>query len=1546
MRTATVVAVVFLLVLTGLGIGFGGPGTTSGGSSSQAVAFHPIPFTGPAYQTVQTCYSSAGAGCTTSAISITSGYSVFILEVAANAPPTPTSTPTNTWTSEKLCSTGSAAQTEIWSNYAPSAGSTTFTLPNLGAGHNGYIMAVETTGVFLDAKSAYCSSSTGVTPNAQLVTGGTHDLFLGVWMSSTRQTATAGGGGGTLIATSGTDFSTHTGFGVYQSFATPTVNTITGNYASSTTWYGIAIALASYAPGPPDTGKIRLGSAWFASCLSSTSCTTTSHSTKQYSAVILSVVGRGTTAPSSVGDSASDSYTLRNSITTASSPSRGVWIYTTSNISANAALTLNAHFASGVNFVIMGRELQNVTSPSFDAASTGAAATGATLTQSVVTTKTYDGMFIAAYSNDTQAVCSNNGTTVDAGDAGWVGGDLEWQAFNASGTASMSINYGNVVSMICNSGSTTYAGAAIGVFAAKRPNAPTSLTAGTPTASTIPLTWKDGHGPVVNETVYKATYSGSCGAFSAHYSTGGRLAAYTATGLPSATTFCFKVFSWNTTSESANSSTIQATTASGLAASFTWSPTNPDSNHAASFISTVSGGTPSYTYAWKAGGGAGTSTAANPSLTFTSAGTWWVYLNVTDAAPTTVGVSHQVTVNTNPSVTFSASPSTPDANHATTYTSSITGGTSTFTYAWHFGGAGGTSTTANPSVTFTSAGSWHAYLNVTDSDSVVFGHNALITVNAVPSVTFSVSPITPDQGTTATYTSTVTSGTSPFTYAWHFGGGGGTSTAANPSVTFTSSGTFWAYLNVTDTDSIVAADSAQVTVDATPSVTWTAAPTTGEAGISTTFTSHVTGGTASFTYAWSLGGGHTSTATNPSYVYPSSGTFAVWLNVTDADSVVFSYHANYVVNGAVSVTFSGAPTTGEAGISTTFTSTVSNGVSAFTYAWSLGGGHISTAANPSYAYPSSGTFAVWLNVTDADGGVASHHISYVVNAAVSVTFSASPPTGEAGVTTTFTSTVSNGVGSYTYAWSLGSGVTSTAANPTHLYASAGTFAIWLNVTDADGGVGTHHTTYTVNIAVSATFSISPTTGEVGVTTTFTSTVSNGVSSFTYAWSLGSGATSTAANPTHPYGSPGTFAVWVNVTDADGAVAAHHVSYTVHAALTGSLSAAPTTTQVGEHSVLSYSHTGGVGTVTWTLERGGTHGANVTGATGTTYTFTPASAATYTFYLNWTDTDSASSKKTVVVTVDAALAVTLTAAHATTDVAIADVLTLTLSYGVHPVTWTFEYTLSSFNLTGVAGGHYSFFPVATGVVTFYLNATDSVGSTAQATVVITVVLPPVASLSSAPGAIIVPGSTTLTYAWTHGASPFHWTLVVNGTHGANLSGASGGTLIYTPAGPGGYTFWFNVTDAVGATSSAMAFLSASPPGGALYVILTAAPGSIHVGGSSNLSLIILGGTGIVTWTLTINGTPGNISGVVLGAYLFIAFHAGVYTFTLAAHDHGGHYAQGTAQVVVLGVAPPPAPSGGSGTAFLTLFVLSLMGVGVIGGSAVVVRRRRKKNEPGS
>jgi PKD repeat protein len=140
----------------------------------------------------------------------------------------------------------------------------------------------------------------------------------------------------------------------------------------------------------------------------------------------------------------------------------------------------------------------------------------------------------------------------------------------------------------------------------------------------------------------------------------------------------------------------------------------------------------------------------------------------------------------------------------------------------------------------------------------------------------------------------------------------------------------------------------------------------------------------------------------------------------------------------------------------------------------------------------------------------------------------------------------------TYVWDFGDGGTSTAQNPSHSYAAAGTFNAKVTVSDGKGA--TADTTLSVvvkagNAAPTVTGSRTPSgTVSPGTPVAFTATGTDPDGDpLTYSWDFGDSGTSTSQNPTHTYAAAGSYTATVTVSDGRGGTGSATVSVSVGSA---------------------------------------------------------------------------------------------------------------------------------------------------------------------------------------------------------------------------------------------------------------------------------------------------------------------------------------------------------------------------------------------------------------
>jgi len=117
-------------------------------------------------------------------------------------------------------------------------------------------------------------------------------------------------------------------------------------------------------------------------------------------------------------------------------------------------------------------------------------------------------------------------------------------------------------------------------------------------------------------------------------------------------------------------------------------------------------------------------------------------------------------------------------------------------------------------------------------------------------------------------------------------------------------------------------------------------------------------------------------------------------------------------------------------------------------------------------------------------------------------------------------------------WNFGDGNTSTVKNPIHTYASAGTYTVTLNASNAYGFSNATRTNYiTVLAPPAANFTANVTTGNAPLTVQFTDQSTGNVTA--WLWNFGDGNTSAVKNPIHTYAAVGNYTVTLNVSNAYG-----------------------------------------------------------------------------------------------------------------------------------------------------------------------------------------------------------------------------------------------------------------------------------------------------------------------------------------------------------------------------------------------------------------------------
>lgn len=450
-------------------------------------------------------------------------------------------------------------------------------------------------------------------------------------------------------------------------------------------------------------------------------------------------------------------------------------------------------------------------------------------------------------------------------------------------------------------------------------------------------------------------------------------------------------------------------------------------------------------------------------------------------------------------------------------------------YNWDFG-LGASVPEKDPGKIFTGAGTYNVTLTVTYPGNVVKTVTKQVTVYDAPTPLFTASPLAGCSPLPVNFTDRSAPGSGTITnILWDFGDGV-TSTATNPSHTYTMAGNFTVGSIVTNSFGCKAGYTlpTPIKVQSTPVANFTANQTT---SCLTPFTVNFTStAPAGVTYRWNFGDGTANATTaNPSHTYTAEGSYTVTLTATTSEGcAAVVTKNNFIVVRKTVASFTNSLAC--AGNSIQFTNTTTPTPTAAT--WYFPDGTTQTGLNATKTFLAAGDYQVTL-VSGTPGCMESVTQLVRVYPKPTVNFAANPQLG-CGVpfTTQFTST---SVGATQYRWNFGDGTANgTTANPSHTYTAEGDYDVSLWVSNANGC--TDSVTRAAYIQVHRpTIQITafPPEGCLPFSTSFTPYVTNGGAVTGYYWDFGDGATSVLPAPSHTYTTEGAFVVKLVITLAGG-----------------------------------------------------------------------------------------------------------------------------------------------------------------------------------------------------------------------------------------------------------------------------------------------------------------------------------------------------------------------------------------------------------------------------
>ncbi len=531
---------------------------------------------------------------------------------------------------------------------------------------------------------------------------------------------------------------------------------------------------------------------------------------------------------------------------------------------------------------------------------------------------------------------------------------------------------------------------------------------------------------------------------------------------------------------------------------------------------------------WNFGDG-NSSTQQNPLHTYTANGTYTVTLTVTYGPCTdTETQTNYITVTDPVAFTFSADDTLAcTAPHTVNFTSNVSGVAGG--YLWDFGD-GTTSTSANPSHTYTANGTYTVTLSVANS-SGCYNTQTLSTSVTVGSLqaSFTIDSTMGCTPLTVRFTNTSVSNV-PITSFEYFFGDGTFSTGANPVHIYNAAGQYTPELIVTNAEGCIDTFTYSGTINVGQSLnpSFTATPLVQCVNQLVTFTNLTQGGSASTIYTWDFGDGTTSNLVNPTHAYTDTGFYDITLTVINQgcsnDTIKIRYIEIVVPKADFYFDFDCTNPTTVAFYDT------SQG--ADTWLWDFGDGTSSNQQNPVHTFPSQAIYTVQLTVTNFTTGCTDSLVRDIPIGTPNAGFTADTFSGCMPLQVRFTDTSTF---ASSWLWYFGDGSTSTLQNPAHIYTDTGRYTVSLVINPVDScSDSITYTNYITVYGIKSKIGADPISGCVPLTVNFTDTSSSYMGSIvSYLWTFNTGDSSFVANPTYTFDTARTFSIRLITTDSRG-----------------------------------------------------------------------------------------------------------------------------------------------------------------------------------------------------------------------------------------------------------------------------------------------------------------------------------------------------------------------------------------------------------------------------
>lgn len=432
------------------------------------------------------------------------------------------------------------------------------------------------------------------------------------------------------------------------------------------------------------------------------------------------------------------------------------------------------------------------------------------------------------------------------------------------------------------------------------------------------------------------------------------------------------------------------------------------------------------------------SSIQNPSLAVAQSGNRVIRLTVTNSFGCTHFMDSTIIVNPKPYAAFTVNSACLGESLTFQNQSNVTSGA--LAYAWNFGDSQ-TSNLLNPNHTYTAAGTYNTSLTVSTNYGCTDTVIEPVQINPSPTVDFSANPVC--RVDSMIFIPAI-SGVTTYTTNWNFGDGY-QSTLESPHHLYSSFGTFSVAFEVVSDFNCTAQIVKPVQVYPMPTANFSI--TNGCEGTTIGVDNNSAIANGSFISDWSFNNEALIQEFEPSHLFPTSGIYPVFLQVTsdlgciDTLTNYISIYQSPVSGFTFSNTCNGTPVQ-FANTSTTASGTITQNM------WDFGDNSNSTLENPTKDYLNFGSYTVQLIVVSSVG--CSDTLEQIVQ-------SYEQPIANFGVgnvcfgeETVFDNQTILSSGSFTSAWEFGDSGTSVIVSPTYEYLSPGNYIVQLAIMSDQG----------------------------------------------------------------------------------------------------------------------------------------------------------------------------------------------------------------------------------------------------------------------------------------------------------------------------------------------------------------------------------------------------------------------------------------------------------------------------------------------------------------